>query len=112
MIWLPGEKVPGQDSSDEEHSDKQMNFGFAFGDSSIKDPYFYVTAYPLPEALPATRLPAGTTWMSEGFSGAVLLYGDLVATKDPAGYLQELWSILLEAGWKLLLDEAHGPLRQ
>lgn len=98
MIWLPGHKVPDQDPADEEYADKQMNFGFAFGDESIPEPYFYVTAYPLPDALTDVGLPEGTTWKSDGFSGAVLLYGDLEAMNNPAGYLQELWSTLLAAG--------------
>ena len=29
MMWLAGEKIPGQDPNDEEYSDKQMNFGFS-----------------------------------------------------------------------------------
>lgn len=98
MIWLPGHKVPGQDPANEEYADKQMNFGFGFGDEGIDEPYFYVTAYPLPDALPKVDLPTGTMWKSEGFSGAVLLYKDLIAMQDPAGYLQELWSTLLAAG--------------
>jgi len=102
MIWLPGQKIPGQDPADEEYSDKQMNFGFAFGDDAINEPYLYVTAYPLPEAMPSVELPAGTVWKSDGFSGAVLLYRDLVATSDPAAYLQELWSTLLAAGQRYL----------
>ncbi len=97
MIWLPGPKVPGQNPGDEEYADKQMNFGFAFGDESIPEPYFYVTAYPLPDTLPGTPLPAGTTWHSDGFSGAVLLYRDLVAMQDPAGYLLGMWKGLMEA---------------
>lgn len=97
MIWLPGPKIPGQDVADEESADKQMNFGFAFGDEAIREPYCYVTAYPLPETLPDVHLPTGTTWHSEGFRGAVLLYRDLAAMKDPAGYLLDLWSGLMEA---------------
>jgi len=98
MIWLPGDKVPGQDPADEEYSDKQMNFGFVFGDGGIAEPYLYVTAYPVPDALPTTKLPTGTNWQSEGFNGAVLRYRDLVARGDPAAYLQTLWSTLLTAG--------------
>lgn len=98
MIWLPGGKVPGHDPADEEHADKQMNFGFTFGDEGIPEPYLYVTAYPLPKAMSGTALPAGTTWHSEGFSGAVLFYKDLVTMRDPAGYLSELWNRLLDAG--------------
>ena len=98
MIWLPGAKVQDQDPADEEYADKQMNFGFLFGDAGIDEPYFYVTAYPLPEALPALELPAGTQWRSEGLSGAVLLYRDLVTMENPPAYLQDLWTRLLAAG--------------
>lgn len=109
MIWLPGGKVAGQDRADEEYSDKQMNFGFAFGDDSIPEPYFYVTAYPLPDTLPRMTLPTGTTWHSNGFNGAVLLYRDLIATKDPHAYLQDLWSTLLSAGSEYLCtDDEDG----
>ena len=102
MIWLPGGKVTGQDRANEEYADKQMNFGFAFGDASIPEPYFYVTAYPLPDALPSVALPAGTKWHSDGFNGAVLLYKDLAAMANPHAYLQELWSTLLTAGSEYL----------
>ena len=98
MIWLPGQKITDQDPSDEEYADKQMNFGFVFGDESFAEPYFYVTAYPLPDAMPLVELPAGTKWKSDGFSGAVLLYKDLVTMDDPAAYLQDLWGALLAAG--------------
>jgi hypothetical protein len=98
MIWLPGDKIPDQDPADEEYADKQMNFGFVFGDESFTEPYFYVTAYPLPDAMSQLELPAGTTWKSDGFNAAVLLYKDLVAVDDPAAYLQELWTTLLVAG--------------
>ncbi|MDH3549168.1 MAG: DUF5996 family protein [Gammaproteobacteria bacterium] len=109
MIWLPGAKVAGQDPANEEYSDKQMNFGFAFGDDSVPEPYFYVTAYPLPDALPQVTLPSGTTWQSEGFNGAVLLYKDLIATSDPHAYLQDLWSTLLTAGREYLrADDEEG----
>ena len=95
MIWLPGEKIPGQDPLDEEYSDKQMNFGFAFGDDGIPEPYFYVTAYPTPDAMATTRLPSGSEWRTEGFNGAVLTYKTLRDTSDASAYLQEFWSGLL-----------------
>ena len=97
MIWLPGAKIPGQDPADEEYADKQMNFGFVFGDDSIREPYLYVTAYPLPETLPSVELPAGTAWQSEGFSGAALRYADLVSNAEPDVYLSNLWTTLLDA---------------
>ncbi len=104
MIWLPGEKIPGQDPEDEEYSDKQMNFGFAFGDEGIPEPYFYVTAYPLPDALPATTLPTGSHWQSDGFNGAVLLYKTVTENDDPRAYLLDLWNRLLSAGRQHMLQ--------
>jgi hypothetical protein len=106
MLWLPGEKIPGQDPADEESSDKQMNFGFAFGDSGVPEPYFYVTAYPLPDAMPGLALPEGTNWQSEGFSGAVLLYRRLLEETNPEEYLVRLWNGLLSAGRQNMLDKA------
>jgi hypothetical protein len=104
MLWLPGEKIPGQDPADEEVSDKQMNFGFTFGDAGIPEPYFYITEYPLPDALPGLTLPDGTIWQSEGFSGAVLLYRRLLKEANPQEYLVNLWNALLSAGRPHLLD--------
>ena len=98
MLWLPGEKIEGQDPDNEEYSDKQMNFGFTFGDEGIPEPYFYVTAYPLPDTFADLKLPAGTHWQTEGFSGAVLLYRTLLQSSDPYGYLLNLWKELLAAG--------------
>ncbi len=95
MIWLPGTRIPGEDPANEEYADKQMNFGFVFGDSSIDEPYLYVTGYPLPESLPAAELPEGTVWQTEGFNGAVLRYANLIAQNDPDKYLQDLWSGLM-----------------
>ena len=106
MVWLPGELIPGQDPADEEHADKQMNFGFTLGDAGIPEPYFYITAYPEPEAFASLRLPTGTVWHTEGFSGAVLRYRDLLEHEAPEDYLLDLWRGLLDAGRQHLLDNA------
>ena len=100
MLWLPGGKVPGKDPADEEHADQQMNFGFTFGDEGIPEPYFYITAYPLPDAFPNLELPAGTAWHAEGFNGAALPYRSLIENADPHRYLLDLWNGLLAAGLK------------
>jgi hypothetical protein len=106
MLWLPGEKIPGQDPEDEESSDKQMNFGFTLGDEGIPEPYFYVTAYPLPDALSRLDLPRGTTWHTEEFSGVVLLYRSLLKEANPIDYLVNLWNSLLSAGRQHMLSNA------
>lgn len=108
MMWLPGEKIFGQDPADEEYSDKQMNFGFTLGDDGNTEPYFYATAYPLPEAFPKLKLPAGTVWQSQGFSGAVLSYRSLIESSDPHAYLLDLWNSLLAAGRKHMLKNTKS----
>ncbi len=108
MIWLPGARVMGVDSADEESADKQMNFGFVLGDAGISEPYFYVTAYPQPDDLLDVELPDGTAWHTEGFTGAVLRYGELVAMDDPAAYLCTLWDRLIEAGRTHLCDSEES----
>jgi len=103
MMWLPGEKIPAQDSQDEESSDKQMNFGFVLGDEGIPEPYFYITAYPLPEAFPGFELPNGATWHTDGFSGIVLLYRSLLENPRAGDYLVDLWNKSLSAGRQHML---------
>ena len=101
-----GDKIPDQDPDNEEYSDKQMNFGFTFGDEGIPEPYFYVTAYPSPDAFSALKLPDGTDWKSEGFTGAVLTYRRLLEEADPTEYLLRLWNQLLEVGKQQLIDHS------
>jgi hypothetical protein len=107
MVWLPGETIPGQDPNDPENADKQMNFGFTLGDGMVPEPYFYVTAYPSPEAFASLVLPAGTTWRTSGFTGAVLPYASLIASRDPRGYLLDLWNVFLVAGRQHMLAPAR-----
>lgn len=87
FLWFSGRKVPGQDPADPEHADEQMNFGFEPGDAGIPEPYFYATAYPTPGGFAGSPLPAGATWQTEGWTGAVLRYADLLKRDDPAGHL-------------------------
>jgi len=102
MVWFSGRLVPGVDPEEEEWADEQMNFGFSTGDEDIPDPYFYVTAYPLPDALPETLLPEDVTWQSEGFEGAVLMHESLVAAKDPGQKLLNYWRVVQRAGARLM----------
>jgi len=82
MLWFSGRRVPGHEDDKPQFADEQMNFGFSTGDSGIPEPYFYITAYPLPEGLGATPAPAGAEWHTEGWQGAVLLYSELVGAPD------------------------------
>lgn len=112
LLWLPGGTIPGQDPADEENTDKQMNFGFAFGDEMIAEPYFYVSAYPMPEQLRDFELPAGGLWHSTGFNGASLPYRVLLQQANPVDYLLNLCNGLLAEGRKYLVSTATTGNRE
>jgi hypothetical protein len=96
MNWFSGRRVPGKNPADEETSKEQMNFGFSTGDDDISDPYFYITAYPLPAELVKTQLPPEASWHMQDWTGALLPYAALTRTEHPeeklAGFLQQVHS--------------------
>lgn len=83
LLWFSGRLVPGKDPADAEHADEQMGFGFTTGDEVIAEPYFYATAYPLPEKLPSANMPEGAYWQKEPWQGAVLKYEKLLTHSKP-----------------------------
>ena len=110
LLWLPGEKIPGQDPNNEEYSDKQMNYGFVLGDEGISEPYFYVSAYPLPEQLAGIELPPGVSWETTAFNGALLTYKTLLQSSDPQALLLDWWRVMLHAGHEFMLDKEKSDL--
>ena len=102
MLWFSGRLVPDTDPEDEEHSDEQINIGFSVGDESVHEPYFYATAYPLPDTLSSVPLPNGAAWQADPWQGVILPYKHLVNEPDGATYLLELWRAVLSAGKKLM----------
>jgi len=104
MLWFSGRQVPDTDPADEENADEQMNFGFVPGDGSIDEPYFYITAYPLPKDLTALELPSDAYWHTEGFTGAILKYSDWVQSGDALGSLMKFLSVVHQAGKHAMLD--------
>lgn len=109
MLWFSGRLVPGQEPSNEEYADEQMNFGFTPGDDSIPEPYFYATAYPLPEGLTTTRLPGAAYWHTTGFSGAILPYAALVGVTAPADTLLAYLRTVQQAGARLMSTKETKP---
>lgn len=103
MNWFSGRLVPGVDPADEENADEQMNFGFVTGDGSITDAYFYATAYPMPSNWTDLALPAGAYWHTEGWTGAILPYAALVASKRPDALLLDYLQTLQAHGAKSMV---------
>lgn len=57
----------------------QLNLGFAPGDDSHPEPYFYSNSWPFEkEILLDKNLPAGARWFTESWQGTLLPYNELV----------------------------------
>lgn len=81
FVWY---KNPTSVSNIDADNDKQLGFGFSTGDHTIAEPYFYITAYPKPEAFTNLVLESGARWQADGFIGAVLPYRVLIQKQDAA----------------------------
>jgi hypothetical protein len=65
-------------------SSRQIGFGLSPGDHHHEQPYFYVTAFPLPSSPQFPPLPDGGFWREQPpFIGAVLLGTSIAAAPDP-----------------------------
>ena len=106
VLWFSGRRVPGQENAKPAYADEQMNFGFSTGDGGIPEPYFYITAYPLPAALAATPVPPAAEWHTEGWSGAVLRYAQLVGASDAEERLLTFLRTYQTAGMALMKDSS------
>jgi hypothetical protein len=98
MSWFSGRLVPGKDPGDAEAAEEQMMFGFSTGDAAIYDPYFYVTAYPLPDGFPNFEMPYGARWNSHGFNGGLMMYADYLNSKNPEVTLLNFFRTFQKAG--------------
>lgn len=102
LLWFSGRQVPGQDPANPEYADEQMNFGFIPGDDGIPEPYFYITAYPLPAGLADTPLPDGAYWHNGSFNGAVMPYWVLIDSESPGENLLTFLRTVQQAGARLM----------
>jgi hypothetical protein len=102
MLWFSGRLIPGQDPKRASRSDEQMNFGFSTGDGGMPEPYFYATAYPVPEGFVGLALPADAAWNATGWPGAVMKYEALLSAPDPEAKLLDFFRSVHRAGSALM----------
>ncbi|HVO71231.1 MAG TPA: DUF5996 family protein [Aggregatilineaceae bacterium] len=67
-----------------------MAFGFSPGSSGLDRPYIYSYVYPLPAGLTDHDLPPLTRWHTEGWTGTVTEYDDLVVADDAAAVVADI----------------------
>lgn len=60
----------------------QINFGFAPGDSSHEQAYFYSNPWPFQESLIDSELPSGARWFTESWKGTILPYAEIAGDQE------------------------------
>ncbi len=79
FLWFAGQP-------DEAHP--HLNFGFAPYSTGIDYPYFYAYAYPYPAQYGTPKLPPGARWNTDGWTGMVLPYSEIVKQDDAEAYVE------------------------
>ena len=79
IVYLDRDRPPA--------SARQIGFGLSPGDHYYGEPYFYLTPWPIEVDVTFPPLPSGGRWHRTGFTGAVLLAGDLLQG-PPDGQLE------------------------
>ena len=82
----------------------QINFGFAPGDSSHKEAYFYSNPWPFQESFVAMDLPSGASWFTESWKGSLLPYAAIAGDEAGAERLRAYYQAVYELASPLLLD--------
>jgi len=75
----------------------QVGVGLSPGDGHIAEPYFYVTAYPMPAEPELPALAGGGTWFRDGFTGAVLTARHLAEVDGEAARFERARAFLASA---------------
>jgi hypothetical protein len=88
FLWFSGRKIPGQEPTDLDNSDEQINLGFMTGDDSINEAYFYATVYPEPAGLADQAWPQPGRWFQTGWRGVVADYAAFAKQKEGAAALR------------------------
>jgi hypothetical protein len=112
---LPGDKTPlvvwphGFDLAflwfaTEEASEEAPHMGFGFSPYSVglERPYLYTYPYPVPDNLISLTLPPVTRWHTEGWTGTVTDYDQVIRQPEPAALLKDVLNTVFEAVSPLL----------
>ena len=67
-----------------------MAFGFSPGSAGLDRPYIYTYVYPLPENLTSYELLPHTRWHTQGWTGTVTAYDDLISQQNPETVIEEI----------------------
>lgn len=100
--WFGARAVSREHQGETRQDPAQINFGFAPGDASHPDPYFYSNPWPFAEQLVSQELPLGARWFTESWKGTLLPYAAMV--DEPADKLLAYFRRVFELASPLLTE--------
>lgn len=102
LEWFGSKTVSREEQGVRKDLPSQINFGFAPGDSSHPDPYFYSNPWPFAEQLTEEPLPHGARWHTASWKGSLLPYQSLVG--QSADKLRDYFRAVYQLASPLLTD--------
>lgn len=102
--WFGTKTVTYEENGEQNELPAQLNFGFAPGDRSHREPYFYSNPWPFDEQLTEESLPHGARWFTEGFEGTLLPYARLAGDADAAQKLLAYYRKVFEVARPSLME--------
>lgn len=79
----------------------QIGFGFAPGDESHPEAYYYLNPWPFEDAFTAAPLPAPATWYTASWQGALLPYSALAGSDGATTLLDTMYAVYAASAARL-----------
>lgn len=83
-------------------SPAQINFGFAPGDATHAQPYFYSNPWPFPADLKRESLPSGAIWFDQGWTGSLLSYEILADLPEGQQMLKAYYQRIFDLAYPII----------
>jgi hypothetical protein len=102
--WFGTKRVRHEEQGQIEELAAQINFGFAPGDATHAEPYFYSNPWPFDRGLLEIGLPAGAEWVTEGFEGSRMGYEQLAGAPGGPQRLLAYYQRVFQAASPSLME--------
>jgi hypothetical protein len=103
--WFGTRRVEYEEHGEVKGSPAQLNLGFAPGDATHPEPYFYSNPWPFEaDELLHRPLPGGARWFSNGWKGSLFPYREVVGDGQAEARLLEYARAVFEISKPTLLD--------
>jgi hypothetical protein len=101
--WFGTKSVEMHEEGQERQAPAQLNFGFAPGDASFPEPYFYSNPWPFPDDLLELDLPGRARWHTKDWKGSMLPYSGLAGEPGAGQSIEQYYLAVFAAASPYLM---------